>query len=86
MLDRFTARSQNKFKDSEVRLVKLLGAILSYSAISTNPMPLELHPTFWKMLLEGRLESNEQELFSIDAYQMQNLNKIREWAGTKTDE
>ena len=86
MLDRQTALPQNKFVESEVKMVKFLGAILSYSAISTNPVPLELHPTFWKLLLEGHLDANEQELFAIDAYQMQNLNKIREWASTKTDE
>jgi hypothetical protein len=71
------ASQTSKFKDSERLMLKYLGAVIGYCALTTNPLPINMHPIFWKYLVAPEDTHDLDDLQTMDLYTYQNLLQIR---------
>jgi len=55
-------------------MLKYLGAVIGYCALTTNPLPINMHPIFWKYLTAPNDALDDlDDLLSLDLYTYQNL-------------
>jgi len=55
-------------------MLKYLGAVIGYCALTTNPLPINMHPIFWKYLTAPNDALDDlDDLLTLDLYTYQNL-------------
>jgi len=77
---------KGQYAKQELEMLYFFGVLIGYGIRSTNPLPLYLHPTFWKQVVGVEELNDEADLFSTDQYSYQMLKEIRNNARDMTDE
>jgi len=49
-------------------MLYFFGVLIGYGILSTNPLPLYLHSTFWKQVTGIHELNDEADLFNSDKY------------------
>jgi len=53
---------------TEMEMLYFFGVLIGYGILSTNPMPLYMHPIFWKQVVGFEELNDEADLYYIDKY------------------
>lgn len=67
-------------------MLYFFGVIIGYGILSTNPLPLNLHPIFWKSVVMSEELTDEADLFYSDKYSWQILRDIRRARDSLSDD
>lgn len=57
-----------QYAKQEMEMLYFFGVLIGYGMLSTNPLPLYLHPTFWKQVTGIYELNDEADLFNSDKY------------------
>jgi hypothetical protein len=56
-----------------MEMLYFFGILVGYGILSTNPLPLNLHPMFWKNVIGLNELTDEADLYYSDKYSWQML-------------
>jgi len=69
-----------------MEMLYFFGILVGYGILSTNPLPLNLHPMFWKNVIGLNELTDEADLYYSDKYSWQMLQDIRKTAKQMSDD
>jgi len=59
---------KGQYAKQEMEMLYFFGVLIGYGILSTNPLPLYLHSTFWKQVTGIHELNDEADLFNSDKY------------------
>jgi hypothetical protein len=59
---------RGEFASQEMEMLYFFGILIGYGILSTNPLPLYLHPIFWKQVVGMENLNDEADLYHMDQY------------------
>lgn len=59
---------KGQYAKNEMEMLYFFGCLIGYGILSTNPLPLYLHPIFWKQVVGHGELKDEADLFYSDQY------------------
>lgn len=68
-----------------LKMFKYFGALLGFSILTKQPLPINMVPFFWKQI-RGQTVMTLEDLNSLDSYSYQMLNNMRQYSGFLSDE
>ena len=69
---------------AHLEMFKFLGGFIGFGILSKSPVPLNLAPTVWKLILGEKMQLSD--LDSIDAYSAQVLTDLKNYSAHLSDE
>lgn len=67
-----------EYAREETEMLYFFGILIGYGILSCNPLPLNLHPIFWKSVLSSEELNDGADLRLLDKYSWQMLNTTEE--------
>jgi hypothetical protein len=77
---------KGEYSTQELDMLFYFGVLIGFAMRTTNPMPLNLHPLFWKQVVDLDYQVTESDLFYTNQYSWRMLTDIRKATHAYTDE